>query len=141
NSVASSRESPSCRGPGSVARPGGRSVGHRSSVVEVDRPETVTQESVNDKIGDLAAQLLTRRKVEPEMLSSENPAQRRLLRGIAERAERTRHSGEDLRRNAEGGMILPEEGRQHAGSRGAEDGVRAWIGGVRRGLARLRKPI
>src|SRR6185503_1077361 len=76
------------RGPGGFARPGSRPVGHGSSVVEVVRPGTRSQESVNHKIGDLAAQPLTGREVEPEMLSGKNPAQRRLLRGIAEGAER-----------------------------------------------------
>ena len=50
---------------------------------ELVRPVTVSQESTNHEIGDLAAQPLTRREVEPEMLPGENPAQRRLLRGIA----------------------------------------------------------
>src|SRR5690242_19617993 len=75
---------------------------------------TARQESSNDEIGDFATQPLAGGLVEPKMLSPKNPAERRLVRGVAERAERPLHPGQHLGSDAELEGITPEEGREHA---------------------------
>src|SRR5260370_4512580 len=82
-----------------------------SSVVEVLLHVTARQESSNDEIGDFAAQPLAGGLVEPEMLSPKNPAERRLVGGVPEGAERTLHPAQHLRREAELEGTRPGQGR------------------------------
>src|SRR5689334_22224645 len=86
-------------------------------------PVTERQESLNDESGDVAAQAFAGGLVEPEMLSAEDPAERRLVRGVPERAERALHPGQHLGRDAEIKGITTEKGREHARSGRADDAV------------------
>src|SRR4029077_4625066 len=118
-----------------------RALPELSAVVEVVLPVTARQESINDEIGDFATQPLAGGLVEPEMLSPKNPAERRLVGGVAEGAERTLHPGQHLGSDAELEGITPEESREHARCGCADDAVGARVGGIRAGLADLGKPI
>src|ERR1700730_4434215 len=67
------------------------------------------QEIVDDKIGDITTQPMTRGQVKAEMLSGENPAQRRFLGRGREARERTLPAGQDCRGYVEFEVIRLEE--------------------------------
>jgi len=75
------------------------------------------------------------------MHPGEDAAQRCFFRRSREAGERAIHSRQNFRGHAEAEMVRVEEGSQHLRRGCAYDGMSAWVGGVRGGVADLGKPI
>src|SRR6266404_2435215 len=113
----------------------------RSSVVLVMVMVAGSQKAIDDEIGDFAAQALTRAEIESEVLSCEDPTQRSFLGGRGKRIERAFCSGHHFGRDAELEGLGSKNVREHRSCSSADDGVRARVRRIRRGLADFRKPV
>src|SRR5258705_12489026 len=105
SSEQATEKNPSCNNPGHWMKPPiGNELRHRTSAVVV-LAVTGSQKSIQDHLGDLAAQALARGEVEAEMLSGKDAAHRRLPRGVSERIERALHPSNNFGGAAEGGRL------------------------------------
>src|SRR5437660_2634755 len=95
----------------------------------------------HDEFGDLLAQAMAGAEVEPEMLAGEDAAQRRLAGRGGERLDGALRAGQHSGSGGEGEIGLLEKALEHGRGGSADDGVRARIGGIGRGPARLREPV
>jgi hypothetical protein len=96
---------------------------------------------IDREISYVTTQPLTGRKIKEEMHSGKDAAQRCFFRSGREAGERAIHSRQNFRGHAELEMVCVEEGSQHLRRSCAYDGMSAWVGGVRGGVADLGKPV
>src|SRR6185295_5639921 len=95
---------------------------------------------IDDEIGDCVSQPSTCREVGAEMDPGEDSAQGRLFCSIGKSREGAFYPGQDFRSDAKVEMIIFEEESQNVFTGSADDRVRAWVGGVWRGVTDLREP-
>src|SRR5579862_560419 len=100
-----------------------------------------SQDIINDEVSHFAAELLSTGEVGAEMHSSEDSAERSLIRSGREALKKAFYAWHNLGGDLKVEAMTPEKGIQNSARGSADHGVRSRIGWVWRGFPNLWKPV